>query len=467
MNLSTLSSSVHLSVLIPCLLAAAAAAGVGTAGSAPGADRDLRITVYNSNLALVRDVRTLDVPKGQGTIEVSDIPAQLDPTSVHFKAQSGEVNVLEQNFQYDLAGADRILQRYLDAPVEAVLKDGALKSGTLLSYDGGALVLKGEDGSVNLVSRDAAVDLRFPKLPEGLRTKPTLVWLLQSPQGGPLPIELSYLTAGVSWHAEYVAVTNEEDTSMDLSAWVSLENNSGASYPEADLQLVAGDVARVQPERGPMPASPMMMAKTARDGGSQGFEEETFFEYHLYTLDRKTTIADKETKQVALFPPATAPIRKIYEYNGQRDDKKVRVILEAENRKDLGLGMPLPAGTVRVYKKDSHASLQFVGEDHIDHTPKNEKIRLGVGKAFDVVGERKDLSVNRISDRVSERSVEVRLRNRKTEKIQVVVQESCYGDWSITTSSIPGIKKDASTAEFRVDVAPDSESVLTFTIRQE
>lgn len=435
-------------------------------GLARAADRtDLRITVYNNNLGLVDETRTIDAPNGQGPVELSDVPAQIDPTSVHLKPLQGSVQVLEQDFQFDLAGSDRILQRYLDQPVEAVLKDASAKSGDLLSFDPTSLVLRGKEGEVSLVTRDQVVDLRLPKLPEGLRTRPTLVWLLQSSKGGPTPVELTYLTGGINWHAEYVAVTNDDDTSMDLTSWISLENNSGASYPEARLQLIAGEVQRI--EQPPVPAKMMMRGMAENAAGSQGFEEQPFFEYHLYTLDRRTTIADRETKQVALFPTATAPVTKLYEYNGQRDAKNARVVLETQNRKESGLGMALPAGKVRVYKKDPKGNLQFVGEDKIDHTPKDEKIRLGVGKAFDVVGERKELSVNRISDRVVERTVEVRLRNHKDAKVQVVVQETLYGDWTITQSSAPFTRKDANTAEFRLDVAPDQEVVLTYTVRQQ
>ena len=195
------------------------------------------------------------------------------------------------------------------------------------------------------------------------------------------------------------------------------------------------------------------------------FAEETFFEYHLYTLERTTTIADRETKQVTLFPTASTPVKKIYEYDGQRDAKKVRVILEAENREDRGMGMPLPAGKVRVYKRDARGDLQFVGEDMISHTPRNEKVRLGVGSAFDVVAERVVLSNDRISDRVTEQSIEVKIRNRKEERIEVLVIDHAWGDWEIRQSSLPGIKKDANTAEFRVPVGPDEEVALTYTLR--
>lgn len=433
--------------------------------AARAAEREIRITVYNNDLALVSDLRPLALPSGRGPVEVAEVPARIDPTSVHLRIVDGEARILEQNFQYDLADAERILQRYLDQPIEVILKDGGdLKSGTLLSFDPGSLVLREGSGTVSVVSRPQVVDLRLPKLPEGLRTRPTLVWLLEG-RGGTSKAELTYLTGGLNWHAEYVAVTNEADTGIDLSAWVSLENNSGASYPDAKLQLIAGDVQRVQPA---MPPRARMAKGPAAEMFAQApdFAEESFFEYHLYTLERATTIADRETKQVSLFPTATAPVKKIYEYDGQRDAKKVRVILETENRKERGLGLPLPAGTVRVYKKDARGDLQFVGEDRIDHTPRNEKIRLGIGKAFDIAAERNVLSQNRISDRVNEQTIEVKIRNRKEEAIEVLVIERLWGDWEVRESSHPHVKKDAFTAEFRLPVAADQEAVLTYTVRQ-
>jgi len=426
------------------------------------ADRDLRITVYNQNLGVISDRRSLDLKSGQSAFEFTDVPALIDPTSVHLKG--GGLAVLEQNFQYDLASPDRILDRYLDQSIEAVMKGGDLKGGSLLSFDGGTLVLRGANGEVDLVNRGETMNLKLPSLPSGLRTRPTLVWLLDAKQGGATPVEISYMTDGLNWHAEYVAVTNEKDDAIELSAWVSLENNSGASYENAELQLVAGEVQRVQP-----PAPPMMFKENVRMAMAAdqtvGFQEESFFEYHLYTLGRRTTLADRETKQVSLFPTASGPVKKRYEYDGQRDQKKVSVLLETENKAELGLGMPLPAGKVRTYKKDSRGLLQFIGEDQIDHTPKNEKLRLRMGNAFDVVGERTDKEQRRISDRVEEHDVEIKLRNRKEEAIQVIVREHFWGDWTLTKSSLTSTKKDATTAEFLVDVPAGEEAVLTFTVR--
>jgi len=444
------------------IVSIAVSIGVLMSTTTAGAERDLRITVYNQDLGVVSDHREISVGAGQSEVEIADVPARIDPTSVHLKPKGGEMQVLEQNFQYDLAGPDRILERFLDQSVDLILEGGDVKNGTLLSFVGGSVVLRQADGGVELVQRDAIIDIQLPELPDGLRTRPTLVWMVQAKKGGTEPVELSYMTGGMNWHAEYVAVANEQDTEIELSAWISLENQSGATFPNAQLQLIAGDVNRVQDNvRAPRGR---MVAMSAR-AESDGFEEESFFEYHLYTLDRRTTLADRETKQLSLFPTTEAPVEKLFEYNGQRDATKVNVILETENRENRGLGMPLPGGKVRIYKKDRRGQLQFIGEDRIDHTPKNEKIRLRTGKAFDVVGERIEKSQKRISERVFEREFEIKIRNRKEEAISVLVAENLWGDWEITSSTHKHDKKDARTAEFLLPVAADAETVLTFTVR--
>lgn len=427
--------------------------------------RDLRITVYNDNLGLVSDQRELAVDASGASMELADVPAQLDPTSVHLKT-AADVDAVEQNFQYDLADSSRIMMRYLGLTVELITKSHDVKAGTLTSFQSGDYVLTDDAGGVNIIRQDQVVDVRLPKLPSGLRTRPTLVWRLAetAPPASRVPVEVSYLTGGISWHAEYVAVCDPQDTTMTVSAWVSIENQAGATFPDARLQLVAGDVNRVREvhvrrkmARG---APQMAMAEDAAH-----FEEESFFEYHLYSLARRTTIADRETKQIALFPSATTTIEKRYEYRGQQDAKRVKVVLEAENRDDRGLGMPLPAGKVRIYKRDAKDQPQFVGEDKIGHTPKNEKIRLVTGSAFDVVGERREMAHRQVSQRVNETDVEIKLRNRKDQAVTIDVYETLWGDWAIVRATLPHEKHDATTARFAVEVAPDSEVTLEFTAR--
>jgi len=427
-------------------------------------ERSVSVTVYNADLGLVRDVRRMTVPEAGGWVSFREVPSGIDATSVHLKATDGrELQVLEQNYAYDLVSPEKILERYLESPVKVVLKDGRLYEGTLLSTREGQLVLGGAGGAVTILSRDKVTDVQCPGLPEGLITRPTLSWLLRG-AGGPRQLEVSYLTSGMTWHAEYVAVVAEAATSMDLSGWVSLENRSGATYPEAQLQLVAGEVHRVTPPRAPREM--MMRAGSADMAEAKAFEEESFYEYHLYTLQRPTTLSDNQTKQLALFDPATCPVKRIYESHPQQDGKSVRVMLESVNSEANGLGMPLPQGKVRVYQRDKRGQLQFVGEDKIDHTPRDEKIRVYTGKAFDLVVERTELDTRQIGPRSREVDVKIEVRNRKEkEAVTVIVQEDFYGDWTIRQASLPYEKKTSTRVEFAVPAAAGAVETVTYTVR--
>ena len=453
------------------LAAALAAAGLASAASAapaparPGAaERELTVTVYNQNLALVKDVRSLDLGSGRQSLRFTDVSAQIDATSVHLVPKDGGgLQILEQNFQYDLVSADRILERYVDRELDVLGKDGKVTSGNLLSYDGGNLVLGRAGGGLSIVNRTEVKEIQFPDLPGGLITKPTLAWLLENSGPARRRTQLSYLTTGLSWHAEYVAVVDAEDKNLSWTGWVSLENSSGTSYPEARLKLVAGDIHRAQP---PISRTMESLSKMEAVAPSQ-FEEQAFFEYHLYTLERPTTLADKETKQLSLFPTASVAANRVFTYDRTKDPKKIQVTMEFKNSQAGGLGMALPAGKVRVYKEDRSGAEEFVGEDAIDHTPKDENVRLTVGNAFDVVGEYRQVSFKRISDRATEGTHEIKIRNHKKEKVRVKVVEHSYGDWTITTSSVPFEKKDATTFEFTLDVPADGEVTVTYTIRQQ
>jgi hypothetical protein len=428
-------------------------------------DRRLSLTVYNQDLGLVRDVRRMDVPAGTDWLQFRDVPSRIDPTSVHLKAVDGrDLGVLEQNYRYDLVGSEKILERYLDQDVKVMLEEGRLFEGKLLSSRGGELVLATADpaGGVAILSREKVSDIQFPALPEGLITRPTLAWLVTGGEAAPRTLEVSYLTGGLNWHAEYVAIVSPNDDAMDLSGWVSVENRSGASYPEASLQLVAGDVNRVRPT----PPRPTADFAVKMDMGARaGFEEETFFEYHLYTLERATTIADNETKQVSLFEPAHSTVKKVYESNPSSGGK-VRVVLEAKNSEATGLGMPLPKGVLRVYKRDSRERLQFLGEDSIDHTPRDEKIRVFIGNAFDLVVERTELESRRLGPRDRESDVKIEVRNRKEkEEVVVMLQEDLYGYWQIRTSSHPYEKKSATRIEIPVTVKAGETQTVLYTVR--
>ncbi len=430
-------------------------------------EREMAITVYNQNLGLVKDVRLMELKKGITVIRFRDVASQIDPTSVHFRSLSypEKVSILEQNYEYDLVSTQKILQKYIDQEIKITAKDNKIYQGTLLNSSRDGIVLAAQEGGIKIIRPESILDLDFPRLPTGLITRPTLVWLLDCQRGGRQKTEISYLTSGINWHCEYVAVADKEDKSIDLAGWVSIDNKSGAAYPDARLKLIAGEVHRVKPRRKPrgyIQADVTTMAK----GGPQ-FEEKPFFEYHMYTLGRKATLKDNQIKQLSLFSPTQVNVNKIYTCDGARYGKKVRVNLEFQNSQRAGLGIPLPKGKVRVYKEDVDKSLEFIGEDLIDHTPKDEKVRIFLGNAFDLVGERKKISYHKIGEKAREESWEIKLRNHKKEKVEIVVVEHFWGEWKITESNYKYTKKDAYTAEFKIPVAKDGESVVKYTVRYE
>lgn len=424
---------------------------------------DVAITVYNQNLALVKEGRTLDFEKGVNTLSLTDVASAIDPTSVHFKLRQGgdEVELLEQNYQYDLVSSDKILQKYLGNRIDVIMKNGDVLSGTYLSSSSGYIVLQLQDGSIRMINAGEMLSVTAPKLPEGLIVVPTLEWLVASEITGSREVEVSYLTGSINWHAEYVAQLDENDKNIRLSGWVSLDNRSGKTYQDAKLKLVAGDINLAQQPRG-VRYDAMQEVSMAAKGGA-GFEEKSFFEYHLYTLGRQTTVANNETKQVSLFDPADSPVEKIYSYRVGGQD--IEVLLKFRNSEESGLGMPLPAGKIRMTKLDSDGSEEFLGEDRIDHTPKDEEVKLKVGNAFDIVGETNVVDSRRITDQVREVTTEVKLRNHKEESVSIVVSASLGRDWQILESNFEYNRKSASMVEFTVPVSVDGESVLRYRVR--
>jgi hypothetical protein len=431
------------------------------------------VTIYNQDLGLIKDERQLEFQKGKSTIKFTDVAARIDPTSVHFKPvdPSDRVSILEQNYQYDLVSSTKILEKYVDKEIELFAKsaqhmgEGQSYKGKLLSYSGDNVTLQEANGAIRIVRLDEVRDLYFPTLPEGLITKPTLVWLLDSQVSGKRKAEVSYLTSGINWHAEYVAVVDQRDENLELAGWVSVDNRSGATYVDAKVKLIAGEVHRVREERIP-PRMAKGYAVEAAAGAPQ-FEEKAFFEYHLYTLLRPATIKDNEIKQVSLFPSTGVKVDKIYTYDGARYEDKVRVELEFKNSEAAGLGMPLPQGKIRVYKEDVDKALEFVGEDKIDHTPKDEKVRVFLGNAFDIKGERQKMDFKKITDDVTDETYQIKLRNHKEEAVEVVVVEHLwsYTQWEIREASHPYEKKDATTIEFKIGLDKDQEVILNYTVR--
>ncbi|MFA6570110.1 MAG: DUF4139 domain-containing protein [Bacteroidota bacterium] len=422
--------------------------------------KSLNVTVYNNNLGVIKDVRNINIEKGVSNIKVTDVAEKIDPTSVNIKLNG---TVLEQNYQYDLVSLNKILEKYIDKEI-TLLNDKTVISGTLLSC-GSNIVLRKKDGGLLMLPKIDDYQISVGTLPQGLITMPTLVWTVDSKSSGKQDVEMSYMTEGMGWHAEYVAVLNDKDTKMDLKSWVSINNMSGATYPNADLKLIAGDVNRVQDMPPPNVYRAKMYAE-AVDAAAQQFEEKSFFEYHIYTLQRPTTLSNNETKQISLFEADNVQIKKKYIYKSgwYSSDKKVQVAVEFFNKKDNNLGVPMPKGKVRLYKSEG-TTVEFIGEDQIDHTPKDENVTLKVGDAFDIKVEDIEKDQKRISDKVADHSYEITIKNKKDEDVVVEVEKYLGYNWEMLESSISFEKKNAMTVVFKVPVKKDKETKLTFKVR--
>jgi hypothetical protein len=436
--------------------------------------QSVAITIYNSNIGLVKDTRLVEFKPGIHELKFMDVAAKIDPTTVHIKSLINglSLTVLEQNYEYDLLSPQKLLEKFVGQKVQLAsinpeTKKEEIVEATLLSTQGGNIFQIGDKIHIGHYGR-----VLLSRIPENLIPQPTLVWMLENKLSKLQKLEASYLTSGINWKADYVAVLNKLDTLTDLTGWVTIDNRSGATYQNALLKLVAGDIHRVQGEMRMDYARPMAAAKEA----SQQFKEESFFEYHLYTLDRRTTIKDNQTKQMTLLDANQVPIKKLFIFTGSpqyyyyqmtqgTNKQKIGVFLELENTKKNHLGMPLPKGVVRVYKEDKDGSLQFVGEDRIDHTPKDEKFKIKIGEAFDVVGERIQTDYKRLGSNLFEVAFEVTLRNHKKEGINVLVEEPIPGDWEMLSNSHPFEKLQAHMIRFDVPLAKDKEVKVKYRIR--
>ena len=438
------------------------------------ADRkEVSITVYNQNFGLVREVRSLDLGGGRVSLEVGDVAATIQPETVAIRAVTGDLNVLEQNYRYDLLTPATLLEKFVGQKIrvyrynEQLGKEDGFDAKVLSVADGRPVLDIGGEVTFDFPGR-----LAFPGVPPNLIAKPTLVWLLDTKQAKG-DVEITYLAQNMNWSADYVMVVDDTDTKGDLTGWVTLSNQSGTSYENAKLKLVAGDVNRVSNmdyrERGDFGAAAEAPKKPA-------FQEEGLFEYHLYTLDRPTNVLQNEQKQVTLLEASGVKLDKKLIFYGQpywyqsqygelESNQKVGVYLDIQNTEKNGLGMPLPKGVVRVYKADKSGSRQFVGEDRIDHTPRDEKIRIKMGDAFDVVGDRKQTDWKTLGSCQSESAYEIELRNHKDTAVEVEDWEPVGGDWTIVSSSQPSVKKDSSTFTFNVKVPANGKTTVTYRVR--
>lgn len=472
------------------------------------------LTIYNQNLSLIREERTINIPKGLSRVIIPNIPATIDGTSLHFLSTTDPVavKVLEQNYQYDLVHQAKLLEKYIGKEVEFVRLDEETKKeytvkGTILatgwmnqpqmqydsygsaigmrpnfSYSGGMVAQINGKIEINPVGR-----LVLPSLPEGLILKPQLEWLVSNTREGEHKTEISYLASQLSWSCNYVALLNKDDSKLDLTGWVTLTNNSGTSFKDAGLKLVAGDINLVKElfrQDYSMRAKGLAMEESAPQ-----FKQSELFEYKLYTLQRRTDLNDNETKQIELTSGKNVTSKKVFIYDGladqwrvwyrnysyrsqgsfgQQSNQKVGVFVMFKNEEKSGLGIPLPKGKVRVYKRDDDGKEQFIGEDEIDHTPKDEEVKLYLGNAFDIVGERaqKDFK-SYASGHVVEETIEIKVRNHKNETVEVLVYEHPWrwNQWEITKTTADYEKVDQSTVKFPVKIGKDEEKVITYTIK--
>lgn len=435
---------------------------------------------------VVKEVRRVKVPKGMGDLSFTDVAAWIDPTTVSFNdLDDAKTTVLEQNFQFDLVSPSKLMERYIGREISLAVAMGDGVSnvrGTLLSANQGSIVLQTADG-VKIVPMSGA-QLQLGDLPGGLLTKPTLVWKLASEAGGDHLVRTTYQTAGMTWRADYNIVVNGSDTRGDITAWVTLMNLSGASFANAELKLVAGDVHKVQAQpqvygRG-MRVEAMAMADAA------GFSEKEFADFHLYSLPRRTDIAQNSTQQIALFPPVSGfKVKRelVFDFTGgmgapaqpliDRDfvvaaKAKPSILVSFENRKDNALGMPLPKGKIRVYKEDpADGTLEFIGEDLIDHTPRNETVKIRLGEAFDVVGERirSDFTIDNAAKRMTE-TFKIELRNQKSaaQKVRVIERPYRWTNWQITKKNSEFEKLDSGTIAFEVDLPSEGAKTIEYTV---
>ena len=465
------------------------AAFVALSFSPAYAEEKVDLTIYNQDFALVKQVLSKDLKPGTSEVQAENVAAQLDPTSVHIQSLTAPLDfrVLEQNFEFDLLNYGSLLEKYIGREVEVhqtsddgkgqvfVQKGRLLTSGYQLQpYNSGGFVSGGYQYISNgspMVEIDGkihtAVDghLVLPELPKDFVLKPTLVWQIENRKPGKQELQLSYLTSGVKWISDYVATVDDKDQKINLIGWVTIDNRSGAAYNNAKLKLVAGDVNRVQDMPQPMMYKTMRAEAVMADGMAPQFNEQSFFEYHLYTLQRPATVKNNEMKQIEMMNAQDVSVRKIYKVE---NGGKPQVKLEFDNKKENGMGMPLPKGRVRLYKKDSEGSLQFIGEDQISHTPKDEKISLLLGNVFDLVAERQQSNYNQIQPgKIWEETWAVKLRNHKEENIKVLVSENLYGgrEWKITKNSHPFQKKNAQQIEAWIDVPKGQEVVFSYTVK--
>jgi len=460
-------------------------------------DGSPQLTIYNQDFAVVKELRKLDLKAGESEFRMDEVTARLDPSSIillDLKDPNG-LKILEQNYESEPLSQGLLLDKFegkeinfeiLDADGKSkilkkgkIIRSGYQSQSLAYGYNYGERVASA--GSP-IIEMDGKIRFGLPGTPlfEGISSdsflKPTLLWELWAKDGGTHNVELSYITGGMKWEANYNAVFPEKGQELDLIGWITLDNRSGKDFKNASVKLMAGDVHRVQEMRQQY-YYPMAKAGREELAAPPSVTEKAFEEFHLYNLNRKTDVRDNEIKQVEFIRAVRVPSEKIYVYDpanawrysygaGEESEKKVWVMIEFQNIEKDHLGMALPKGKIKVYRKDEDGRNEFIGEDRIDHTPKDEEVRLYIGNAFDIVGEwrQSNYVVNDDKDFADE-TFEIKLRNHKKETVEIRVIQHLYrwSNWEIKSNSDAFEKVDSATIQFKVKVKPDQEKIVTYT----
>ncbi len=449
--------------------------------------RQCALTIYNDDFALVKDVRVIDLQAGVTEFRFTDVAASIEPTSVRFRSlDDPKTRVVEQNFQFDLVNSVKLLGKYIDREIELMTQKGELIVGTLLKAENNQIILRTKEG-LKIISAEQINAVKLAKLPKGLLTKPTLVWQIYSPKSGKQKVQLDYLAKNISWKVNYNAELSSDEKNISLMGWVTITNNSGTSFPDANIALIAGQTNQPDRQMYSYGIDYLRAMSSFKPSGERGDEKsESFGEYRLYRLPIKTTLKNNQIKQIKLIQANNVPVKKIYLYDGAKVrfypyrtyfapdfgreyNKKVNVILTVENRADNNLGVALPIGLARIYKRDKDGSLEFVGEDKVPPTSVDEKLMMYIGDAFDITGKRVQTDFKRISKHAIEEAFEITLKNHKSEAVTITVIEKLYrwSNWNILKVSDKYEKLNSRTIKFEIPISPNSEHKITYRVRYE
>ncbi|MFN3195194.1 MAG: DUF4139 domain-containing protein [Chlorobiota bacterium] len=424
--------------------------------------KNVDVTIYNTNLGVVKETREINLKNGTQEVFIRDVPTGINTSSVKIVLDG---KVIEQNYRYDLANPRSLMKHFIDKKIKLISKDATIE-GTLISASSNSVVINSIDGGLIILPSLEGYNIALDYMPEGLLTKPTLVWKVQSAKSGNQDAKLTYQTSGMSWEAEYVATLNKDDNKLDLNAWVNVTNNSGGTFKNANLKLMAGDINKANVSSEDVYRQREMI-KSAYSPVADMVEEKNFFEYHIYEVANKTDLLNNENKQIGMFNANDISVVKKFIYNSRGsfiEKQKPTVSIEFKNSKENNLGLPIPKGIVRIYKDDGE-SVELVGEDNVDHTAKNEEMELMIGEAFDITIDEKVVNSKKISDKVREIEYELEVRNSKDEDIEVEINRQLWSNWEVLSSNIDFVKENSNKISFKVKVGENDKNKLTYKIR--